>query len=588
MSETPARARRYRRSSGSVTANSESRKNSLRLFGRSASLSASAFSASNPDDDTNRRTFLAKPPAPGAARRVLAVLNNGQKSSRRASPFTARRSPRTNPPPPGPIPQQPPATAPAPTAVPVIASAPASPRATHYSSDRIVASMRGAGYADFSSDDEKAYPPEINISNATVWKVSRRSKETDEDRHSVRSESASSSLRSAHAAAPALRPMDVDASEVSDELTTPQEPTQNPPPQPAAPNASQSADGLLFIDDMNTAGVAFDAVDDKDDVPEAPTSYTKKLDTVQAWAAYDQRINQLQLELDSAREEKVVIQTDLTERNRELQVLVESLRARTQVSRDEVEELTRQLKDTRKRLTRRIRDLEDDLSAQRVEHQEESNKQRALETQLRAEIDLLRGNNRRFSRTGSSPSLTGRRQRAVEALAAGSMSSNTPSRVSVDNGKQNTNSNIGRFVSVRSARSLQNEGSRRRSDRVDSGSNSRMSMSSKGNVTDNGSISPRTIARRSLIRRAFIAHIHSARYKTMRSVWTDFLGADNSHVTPEQFSRAVRSLAVASDARDRDLEILREEVCGAEFFDTGIVTWAMFVHFYQHTKNEST
>lgn len=103
--------------------------------------------------------------------------------------------------------------------------------------------------------------------------------------------------------------------------------------------------------------------------------------------------------------------------------------------------------------------------------------------------------------------------------------------------------------------------------------------------------SVKTVARRSLIRRALIAHIQSTRYRSARMAWFDFFGAEGNHISYELFAKAVRSLAVAADARDRDLELLLEEVCSLESSSVterkkaAVVSWAMFARFYQKTKS---
>lgn len=139
---------------------------------------------------------------------------------------------------------------------------------------------------------------------------------------------------------------------------------------------------------------------------------------------------------------------------------------------------------------------------------------------------------------------------------------------------------------------------------------------------DNG-LSAKTLARRSLIRRAMIAHIQSPRYRSARMAWFDFFGAQGNHISYDLFARAVRSLAVAADARDDDLDVLKLEVmgdddgCGEKAAaiagatrrnaarirdgnddddddacseedaeeDEDLLSWAMFARFYQKTKS---
>lgn len=107
--------------------------------------------------------------------------------------------------------------------------------------------------------------------------------------------------------------------------------------------------------------------------------------------------------------------------------------------------------------------------------------------------------------------------------------------------------------------------------------------------TASGPGSARSAARRSLLRRALVAHVHSVRYTSAAAAWERFFSGEGGVVSPEQFARAVRGLAVAADARDKDVDALRVEVCGGvETGDTGGVTWPMFVRFYGRTRGEST
>lgn len=100
------------------------------------------------------------------------------------------------------------------------------------------------------------------------------------------------------------------------------------------------------------------------------------------------------------------------------------------------------------------------------------------------------------------------------------------------------------------------------------------------------SASIRMMARRGLIRKAFIAHIHSSKYGSGRKVWFDFFGAEGSQIDADQFTRAVRNLAVAVDARDRELEGLQDEIGAMEQGDTKVISWTAFSRFYFQTQNE--
>ncbi|KAI0561915.1 hypothetical protein FGB62_69g241 [Gracilaria domingensis] len=108
------------------------------------------------------------------------------------------------------------------------------------------------------------------------------------------------------------------------------------------------------------------------------------------------------------------------------------------------------------------------------------------------------------------------------------------------------------------------------------------------NVSDTNVASPASRARQSLIRRAFVAHIHAHRYRAARQAWLQFLGAERQQVTLVTFSACVRQLAVASEASDRELQLLMQEICEVGVGPHTVMTWNMFSRFYNSTKNEST
>lgn len=150
-----------------------------------------------------------------------------------------------------------------------------------------------------------------------------------------------------------------------------------------------------FQEDSN-AGFMFGYVGaEEGDIPSAPNPLHKKIDVVQSWAAYDERIRVLQLELDTEREQSRVQVRALENRNRDLESSVEALRSITADKSAEVEDLGRQLKDTRKRLTRRIREIEDEAAVQRADASSAAARCRSTESQLRAEVDMLRAAHQR-------------------------------------------------------------------------------------------------------------------------------------------------------------------------------------------------
>lgn len=481
------------------------RRSSRRLFCRptSSSLSGMSLPAST-SQLASKRSFLAKPPAPGAARRVLAVLRDGQK--RRG------RTPNDSSDP-----------------VQVNSHHPAPATRTH----SVLSSLQSAGEPPAAGERLIEVDASEVSDGSSSGRARRRSSGSDR-RGGVE-----------------------DALRYDDES------------QPEEDGGDDGAGGFLF----RLVG--------EDDVPEAPP----------ASAVDAERVRALLGELEVLRKEKRDMEAVFAQQHRELNVLVNAMKTRAAESSIEVEDLTRQLKETRKRLTRRVRELEEELGKQRTGHAEEVARHRGVEKELRAEVDALRGNAQCFVRTESTPALPARRKRASVAVPPGHHFDTTRGAApeSVSSGGNSAQGLD--FARVRSAGNV-HETLRRKTSRPDvyhsrvrSSGLAKRASNASGEV---GRKSPRVPGKRSLLRRSFIAHIHSTRYRTTRSAWQEFLGAENTQVTPEQFARAVRSLAIASDARDRDLELLREEVCGAELGDTGVVTWEMFVRFYQRTKHEST
>lgn len=504
--------------------------------------------AQEDDPEPHRRSFLAKPPAPGAARHVLSVLRD---------PTPKPKRPVSTP-----LPQS--------------------------------SILVGSGYDDVPRRDEP--------------------RETDRD-GSQRSDSVTSSLRSASAAGAAgvlaahSHPLEVDASEVSDSASS----ARDRRPSSSAstpPQNSSGADDFVFVDDVTPTPIALRYVGNEErDVPEAP-SVSPVYKTVSPEPHAEPE------DVAMLREENASLQAAFAAHRNETAVLMQSLRIRATDALAEVDELARQLKDTRRRLTRRVRELEDDAAATEARHAEELARAAAVEKQLRSELEMSRNTRavlashhthqqRRFVRPEGSAVVTARRLRGpvatqivpLQSDAGGLRGGNV-----VGGRLQNTISSSDFMGGIARTRSVGNvhEAARRKNSTSRSelhatrsghaSTNSTMLRRSSSAVVESTSgVSSRTMARRSLLRRAFIAHIHSSRYRTARVAWSTFLGgADGTPVSPEQFARAVRGLAVAADARDRDLDVLRAEVCGSEACDTGVVTWAMFLQFYHVTRHEST
>lgn len=514
-----------------------------RLFGRSASvvLLSPTTCSSSPDDST-KRSFLAKPPTPGATKRIFALLRDQKKGTRRTAS------------------QKQPCTAPN--------------QSSHPSHDNNV------NATDLSSVNTRRSNPKA-CRNAS-------------DRSSLESSCTGAADDVSHESAI----LDIVTSDVSDELGTVNKTTQGKHPssepvssQQTDPNCEHT-DDLLFIDDINTHSIAFNLVGDEEDtVPEAPTSKIE----ADCFAAYEERVRTLQTELDTLKAEKQKMDTALQQHSRQQNVLLNSVRTRAEESSAEVEQLSLQLRDTRKRLNRRIRELEANAEVQKTRHAEQIEQHHIVEAQLRAEVDRLRrgaANTRRrttsaqrLARIDSSPVLTDRGNRAsTRTSREGPLNPRLGTNSLSSRGRSGLHPNFSR---VQSANNIQEPAFRTLSNPNDYRPRNQTYRNGTFTLMETNNVSSKTLARRSLLRRSFIAHVHSSRYKSVQAAWHDFLGAENSHVTPEQFSRAVRRLAIAADARDRDLELLRKEVSGAEENDTGVVTWEMFKRFYGLTKYES-
>lgn len=743
------RRARFRRTSAS------SDRRPRRLFGRSSvvspppSVTPSAPPSVTPDDDdAGRRSFLAKPSAPGAARRVLTVLSSQQRSPRRSAsyvnaeaavppstaPFVIPAPPSVTPPAPilptpvfapvahpAPTPVPTPAPAPTPVPAPVPAPAPAlaptpapaptlaltaepdseivssvvAERCVRPSVLAINASMLASGYEEHpllvhhggveddirsDSDEDEVEDEYKRAHNKRIFSSShdRRVQRVNEDQSEGvnRFDSVGSSMPSSRGVAVAMamaRFAEVETSEISDDIHSSSDPKSRHTHDMSAsasartasdiPSTSTRRDDLTFTDHDSYLGIAFDNVGEEEaEVPDAPSAHLK-VQPMHVWSSFQQRIRTLQNEVSSVRDEKVTMERDnetLQQRNKDSQLLIESMRVRVAESSLEVDQISRQLKDTRKRLTRRIRELEEHVAMQDLQHTEEISQRRDVERRLRTQLDALREG--ATSRPHLDVAPVARRVRAetssIVQAAIGQHGDVVVGRainpMTVESSlaahaaavlRTRTSSAEGRRNSLRDTPSRPNTPSRpstpqRPSSRPSSRPTSRpttprrrsivtagntgngacspatltVSVTQVGSGNGNGggvasgtafngnrrnsgvgigdgvvssATSPRTLARRSLIRRAFIAHIHSTRYRSARTAWFEFFGAEGSVICIDQFSRAVRSLAVAADARDKDVEVLREEVCGAKNGDIGL-SWAMFTRFYQTTKHEST
>eukprot|EP00178_Gracilaria_changii_P005014 TRINITY_DN180_c1_g2_i1.p1 TRINITY_DN180_c1_g2~~TRINITY_DN180_c1_g2_i1.p1 ORF type:complete len:457 (-),score=128.95 TRINITY_DN180_c1_g2_i1:940-2310(-) len=146
------------------------------------------------------------------------------------------------------------------------------------------------------------------------------------------------------------------------------------------------------------------------------------------------------------------------------------------------------------------------------------------------------------------------------------------------------------FGRVQSADNVCEAAARRRSARALSlAPSSAASHSSRRAVhADTDVASPASRARQSMIRRAFVAHIHAQKYGSARRAWWHFLRARAQQVTLSSFSASVRQLAVAADASDRELQLLMQEICEVAVAQHTVMSWRMFYRFYNNTKNECT
>eukprot|EP00177_Eucheuma_denticulatum_P003139 GFKZ01005661.1.p1 GENE.GFKZ01005661.1~~GFKZ01005661.1.p1 ORF type:complete len:506 (-),score=118.36 GFKZ01005661.1:2050-3567(-) len=488
--------------------------NARRLFSRSQSNSLipslppptpSTPSLSPP----SRRSFLAKPPTPGAAKRVLAVLREQKKPGA----LSTRQLPYVKP--------------------------------HHHGGG---ACGKGGG-SDEACVSARSSSVESDVVAAA--KVGKRGRLPD-------------------------GPLDVDVSEVSDEGEKRLRKRQG-----TLSNTPDVKEDLLFIDDVGDGpGYVFDIVGEgEDEVPEAPGL------TAVGQEEEGEVVRLLRDELACVRGENGRLEGLLKAKEVEYDEEVKALKMSVRDKEAEVEDLARQLKDVRWRLQKRIKEVEDEAEVERASHAKEVERRRGIEERLRSELERWRGG-RGFVRTESSPTLEGRRKKREEEYDKARGGSSGAESVSSGSGT-GPHPN---FARVRSAGNV-HENVRRTTSRPELhavGGRPGHGRRSSSASNDAAMVRKRMVAKRSLLRRSFVAHIHSSRYRSMRAAWNDFLGGDKGHVTPERFARAVRGLAIAVDAKERDLEMLRREVCGAEEHDTGVVTWAMFVRFYKLTEHEST
>lgn len=470
------------------------------------------------------------------------------------------------------------------------------------------------------------------------------------------------------------RTIDVDASEVSDEPQSTTDPKSRNTDLAASsssghalsdsqPSFPVNSPRSLDLEHDLAPSVSFEPVaDDELQVPEAPNSLVKIQPVNNMWSSLQHKVRILQTEIATLHQQKAILtrrNESLEQNNKDLEDVMETMRIRALESSSEVEQLTRQIRDTRRRLTRRIRELEDNASQITAKHSEQLSRQQQVENELRAEIDLLRSTYDRRPRNDNGPNSMTRRQRSdansahsgnhlpkpqIDVPTRSSLSSTLDSRKRSQDSPPTTSSTRARVTS------LNTEAMRRRARALDSvvcsssrpmqptrpvstragtpvrnfsvnlshasSSSTRKALSSSGSASVKVSIVPssncglkvtngggntmslpdtqetqssvpiRVMARRSLIRRAFIAHIQSTKYRSARNVWSEFFGAEDNVISTEQFARAVRSLAVAADARDRDLESLRDELKSLDRGENNCISWSAFFLFYQKSKNE--
>lgn len=666
-----------------VTSTAQDGRKYRRLFGRSlASAPPLALTTATPPltphleeepirEPGARRSFLAKPPVPGAARRVLTVLNQPQRSQKHSTPpSTPLPSPQIDLPslpahPPSP-PEQPtePVQSLPPPVIPPCTKSPI--HASGYDDDP---SLLDSHHLDDLRSDSEDETPTTSGNQPCSSSFDRRVSHLHEDvPEPINRFDSATSMPSSHGTS---RTIDVDASEVSDELQSATDPKSRNTDLAASSSSGQplSDSQPLFPTNSPTSvdlehdlatSVSFDPVaDDELQVPEAPNSLVK-IQPVKMWSSLHHKVRILQTEIATLHQQKAILtrrNESLEQRNKDLEVLTESMRLRASESSLEAEQLTRQIRDTRRRLTRRIRELEDNASQITAKHSEQLSHQQQVENELRAENELLRSSIDRHARIDNDTNCMVRRQRSegnsgsvnnlpkplVDVPTRSSLSSTLDSRKRSHESPPTSASTRSRVTTLnteamrRRARALDSvvcsssrlmQPSRPHSTRPGtpvrnfsvnlshvSSSNTRKAHSSSGSASVKVTLIPsssggkgtsaggnttslsetqdtqstvpvRVMARRSLIRRAFIAHIQSTKYRSARNVWSEFFGAEDNVISTEQFARAVRSLAVAADARDRDLETLRDELKSLDRGEQDSISWSAFFLFYQKSKTE--
>lgn len=570
--ENGPRVRRHRLRTPNTSMDTRS-KSTRRLFGRSQSTNAvtsgiriqasKSFTTTRSKEmreensSQRRRSFLVRPPTPKGARRVLGVLNTSQKRSSPSSPSV--RTPRQK------------------------------------SSPSIIEREKN------SSDDGSGQEID-NSPNMIEAEGSSHSSHAQEEQLETAvvplSPPVGSDANSGRE--PPLGPppganvaelLEVEASEVSDEPISTIDPKSRssqtsgstalrstPVSSKRPPKAGRQA---TSSQNNQTVGIAFHTVGEEEtDIPEAPTSYSKRKESWLGLIEFDERVRELQEEADILRKEKYSNEkenNDLRRKNQELEILISSVRMRASDSNAEIQELNRQMKDGRRRMNRKVRDLEDELAQQKAKYVEEISKLLANERHLRAELDnlieaTLKRGSKEYRSVQVQPSVRDR-ARAIDSFVALQTQSTHYNRAKTSGSLSMIQRRKSALEPItQSVRSYPGLG---------------RNYSTTSDITEAES-SARILARRSLIRRAFIAHIHSSRYGSTRNAWNDFLGGEVGTVSTAQFARAIRSLAVAADARDVDLEKLQCEICDVESCVGVNITFPTFVRFYHRTKDEST
>ncbi|PXF49072.1 hypothetical protein BWQ96_01210 [Gracilariopsis chorda] len=320
--------------------------------------------------------------------------------------------------------------------------------------------------------------------------------------------------------------LDAHTSDVSD--STSNEPTSSP-----------DAD-LLFIDDVPHIKISNVGEEEEPLIPDNASSFNVPLSSEQS--------NLSQHAMRSHNDRLLQENRSLQTQNSQLQSELDAHRARASTTSAELLSLTRQLADTRSKLNNRIRQLESELASATCATSTCTHHSRTARTRASVPSPVPTSPRTPNELPPSQPSTNHLAFNRVQST--GSVAESTRRR------------------SVRHSASLRNSTVRRVMD------------------ADTSVASPATRARQSLIRRAFVAHIHAQKYRTARQAWIQFLGAHRQAVELSSFAACVRGLAVAAEASDRELQLLMQEICEVPVSQHTVMTWAMFSRFYDSTRKE--